>query len=484
MRWDRVWRTYNYRVGAEGSYDLVYNSFVAAPGEILTSAEVGIRVRRGPDWKWHNQDGGGAGITIDGVERDGWVRVCWDTGMEQRYRVGAQGSYDLIIDFSYPPAHGQVLRIPEPGIRVRRGPDWKWQNQDGGGLGTTQPCSMAGWVCVWWDHEPVCHHMYRVGAEGKYDLTVAEPRSTDYMVGRRVRFIQGSEHVDFSGCPGSALSFGAGWTQYIHRIEGEWFTTQQFATLWAPLSAVQLTESEDSNYVGYSEEEMEEGVTSFMDSEGDSIECANHPGIGHDEEWLDVEEASSMQCPICLYVARDALAHDCGHLFCESCWDRWITDHRNCPVCREDGHSIVRAPRDQRKILNLKIRCPLDCGETIRLGDKEAHVTFCATYRRCSACGEEMLAEMLTIHEKEMCRCRPIPCELCSEMVRMDQMEAHMAGNVGIHMLALHKENQALKKENQTIKKESRSLKKEGQFLKARVEELERQVVARDESDA
>ena len=228
------------------------------------------------------------------------------------------------------------MRIPEPGIRVRRGPDWKWQNQDGGGLGTTQPCSMAGWVCVWWDHEPVCHHMYRVGAEGKYDLTVAEPRSTDYMVGRRVRFIQGSEHVDFSGCPGSALSFGAGWTQYIHRIEGEWFTTQQFrgfaedcllfpipemptlgwlkggqwggidsspmecmgmgespdlgnrpkslcpvprfATLWAPLSAVQLTESEDSNYVGYSEEEMEEGVTSFMDSEGDSIECANHPG--------------------------------------------------------------------------------------------------------------------------------------------------------------------------------------------------------------
>lgn len=41
-------------------------------------------------------------------------------------------------------------------------------------------------------------------------------------------------------------------------------------------------------------------------------------------------------------------------------------------------------------------------------------------------------------------------------MVRMDQMEAHMAGNVGIHMLALHKENQALKKENQTIKKELR----------------------------
>lgn len=77
-------------------------------GEILTSAEVGIRVRRGPDWKWHNQDGGGAGITIDGVERDGWVRVCWDTGMEQRYRVGAQGSYDLIIDFSYPPAQPVV----------------------------------------------------------------------------------------------------------------------------------------------------------------------------------------------------------------------------------------------------------------------------------------------------------------------------------------------------------------------------------------
>lgn len=26
--------------------------------------------------------------------------------------------------------------MPNIGTRVRRGPDWKWQNQDGGGSGT------------------------------------------------------------------------------------------------------------------------------------------------------------------------------------------------------------------------------------------------------------------------------------------------------------------------------------------------------------
>ena len=42
----------------------------------------GDRVRRGPDWKWDNQDMGGEGRVTEGVEdrSDGWVQVCWDNG--------------------------------------------------------------------------------------------------------------------------------------------------------------------------------------------------------------------------------------------------------------------------------------------------------------------------------------------------------------------------------------------------------------------
>ena len=36
--------------------------------QVLRTAEVGLRVRRGPDWSWGNQDGGGPGTTIEGGE--------------------------------------------------------------------------------------------------------------------------------------------------------------------------------------------------------------------------------------------------------------------------------------------------------------------------------------------------------------------------------------------------------------------------------
>ena len=40
---------------------------------------VGRRVKRGPDWKWSTQDGGGCG-TISSTSSVGWVEVKWDVG--------------------------------------------------------------------------------------------------------------------------------------------------------------------------------------------------------------------------------------------------------------------------------------------------------------------------------------------------------------------------------------------------------------------
>lgn len=39
-------------------------------GEVLRSLEVGLRVRRGPDWSWDDQDQGGLGTTIGAAEED------------------------------------------------------------------------------------------------------------------------------------------------------------------------------------------------------------------------------------------------------------------------------------------------------------------------------------------------------------------------------------------------------------------------------
>ncbi|KAL5281151.1 HECTD1 family protein [Megaselia abdita] len=59
------------------------------------------------------------------------------------------------------------------GARVVRGLDWRWEDQDGGcgAEGTITGEIHNGWIDVKWDHG--VRNSYRMGAEGKYDLKLA-----------------------------------------------------------------------------------------------------------------------------------------------------------------------------------------------------------------------------------------------------------------------------------------------------------------------
>ncbi|OAD58844.1 E3 ubiquitin-protein ligase MIB2 [Eufriesea mexicana] len=77
--------------------------------------EVGLRVVRGQDWKWDNQDGGeGHAGTVVEIGKpslgnstsspnpsdrtpDKTVIVQWDHGSRSNYRIGYQGAYDLLV---------------------------------------------------------------------------------------------------------------------------------------------------------------------------------------------------------------------------------------------------------------------------------------------------------------------------------------------------------------------------------------------------
>lgn len=64
-------------------------------GEPVKFADTGARVRRGPDWKWGDQDEYGAGTIVGKY----WVRVEWDHGRSNAYRVGRDrfsNAYDLV----------------------------------------------------------------------------------------------------------------------------------------------------------------------------------------------------------------------------------------------------------------------------------------------------------------------------------------------------------------------------------------------------
>ena len=58
---------------------------------------IGVRVVRGLDWKWGDQDGPppSEGKVIGELGEDGWIRVQWDNGSTNSYRMGKEGKYDL-----------------------------------------------------------------------------------------------------------------------------------------------------------------------------------------------------------------------------------------------------------------------------------------------------------------------------------------------------------------------------------------------------
>uniref|UniRef100_A0A6P4FNM6 E3 ubiquitin-protein ligase n=1 Tax=Drosophila rhopaloa TaxID=1041015 RepID=A0A6P4FNM6_DRORH len=64
------------------------------------------------------------------------------------------------------------LKHMTTGARVIRGVDWRWEDQDGCAEGTITGEIHNGWIDVKWDHG--VRNSYRMGAEGKYDLKLAD----------------------------------------------------------------------------------------------------------------------------------------------------------------------------------------------------------------------------------------------------------------------------------------------------------------------
>ena len=81
--------------------------------------EIGLRVVRGPDWKWGNQDGGDGhvgtvveiGKPLSQTSPDKTVVVQWDSGARTNYRVGYQSAYDLRILDNAPVGKENILLL-------------------------------------------------------------------------------------------------------------------------------------------------------------------------------------------------------------------------------------------------------------------------------------------------------------------------------------------------------------------------------------
>ena len=142
--------------------------------------EVGLRVVRGPDWKWGNQDGGEGNVgTVVEIGKigsptspDKTVVVQWDTGTRTNYRVGYQGAYDLRVN-------KKILRLYLDFFKAYFPLCWQLQVWDNAPIGVKHPniicdgCKCQGisgmrWQCKKCRDFDLCTQCFM---DGKHDLT-------------------------------------------------------------------------------------------------------------------------------------------------------------------------------------------------------------------------------------------------------------------------------------------------------------------------
>ena len=133
----------------------------------------GNPVIRGPDWKWGDQAGPSSqvarGTVVSKIDEDKWIKVQWKNGITNSYRYGADEKYDVVYS-------------PQPGDTVIRGPDWKWENQDGNSTGhVVSEVDTDNWLKVRWSNTTTNSYRFgvKVGKKFCYDAVVLIRKSGD-----------------------------------------------------------------------------------------------------------------------------------------------------------------------------------------------------------------------------------------------------------------------------------------------------------------
>lgn len=186
--------------------------------------------------------------------------------------------------------------------------------------------------------------------------------------------------------------------------------------------------------------------------------------FGYEEKWVDKVDEDYF-CMICSLVVRDAVTCQCGVLFCSECLKKWTNTSNTCPSCRQKSVCFP-APRDQRKILNLKITCPQKCNQIFKLREKQKHldnhcekrIICCAICEnnttpadlrkhqedecehrsvKCDECKQETTPAKLKYHQLMTCDHRQVMCPVCKRLIKCKNLETHLNTNVGSHMMVL-----------------------------------------------
>ena len=127
-----------------------------------------------------------------------------------------------------------------------------------------------------------------------------------------------------------------------------------------------------------------------------------------------------LYCSLCLDVFSAPCLTSCGHQYCSVCISPVVASGGSCPVCREEGFTIMRNKAEERRIDAMSVYCSFrekGCdwvGVRASLGD---HIKTACSFADTVACLFERFG--------------------CSEYLIRGEINAHLKSHFTEHMLML-----------------------------------------------
>ena len=130
---------------------------------------------------------------------------------------------------------------------------------------------------------------------------------------------------------------------------------------------------------------------------------------GYDLEFLE-EPKEDYECPICQLVMKEPQIVDCcGYKYCFGCVNRVMLANKPCPMCLNNAFNLMPEKQLQRKIKDLKVKCPqkkLGCTWEGEIRALDGHTKTSCLYVEVNCpleCGGLYQRAMLQKHQEDDC---------------------------------------------------------------------------------
>jgi hypothetical protein len=164
-------------------------------------------------------------------------------------------------------------------------------------------------------------------------------------------------------------------------------------------------------------------------------------------QFLQPEKLAEFTCSICSFLftnpvllnnfSNECDGDPCGHLFCDVCITRALTEKKQCPICRQFTHDddLVPDMNVRRKVATLNVYCRyrnIGCTWSGALGmntrNYKDHIVTCAHRgQECKDCKEIVSWSHLRDHAASRCPEAKIACANvgCTDKILRKKMSEH-----------------------------------------------------------